>query len=147
MDVRRYFLGPLAALLVVGLLFFFVDRYASSGTAFRQAKLPDVIALIDKGQVRSARLFEPDHVLQVTTSGPRPQHLQASWAGHQGPALARELQEDHNSGRLPRVYTMAATGGLLGILVGILPCAVVILIIFGVFVSVLRLLLRRRSRT
>ena len=70
MDVRRYFLGPLVALLVVGLLFFFVYRYASSGPAFRQAKLPDVIALIDKGQVRSARLIEPNHVLQVTTSGP-----------------------------------------------------------------------------
>lgn len=142
MDVRRYFLGPLVALLVVGLLFFFVDRYASSGTAFRQAKLPDVIALIDKGQVRSARLIEPNHVLQVTTSGPRPQHLQASWAGNQGPALARKLQKDHNAGKLPRLYTMAATGGLLGILVGILPFALVILIILGVFVSILRL--RRR---
>jgi len=52
-----------------------------------------------------------------------------------------------NSGKLPRVYTVAATGGLLGILVGILPYAVFILIIFGIFVSILRLLLRRGSRT
>ncbi len=153
MDVRRAFRWPfiavLAALIPI-LVFLVVYIYASSGTAYRQAKLSHVIALIDKGQVRSARLIGY-HVLQITTNGPRPQHLEASWAGNRGPALARQLQKDHNSGELPRVYTVAATGGLLssifGSPLGILPYAVVILIILGIFVSILLLLFRRRPRT
>ncbi len=151
MDVRRYFRWPLIAVLAAVipiLLFLAFYMYASSGTAYRQANLPQVMALIDSGQVRSARLIGY-HIIQITTSGPHPQHLEASWVGNQGPALARQLQKDHNSGKLPRVSTVAATGGRLssifGTLLGILPYAVVILIILGFFVSILLFL--RRSRT
>lgn len=151
MDVRRYFRWPFIAMLaaVIPILVFLVIYiYASSGTAYKQAKLSHVIALIDRGQVRSARLIGY-HLIQVTTSAPHPQHLEASWNGNGGPALARQLQKDHNAGKLPRVSIVAATGGLLGsifgILLGILPYAVVILIILGIFVSIL--LLRSRPRT
>ena len=142
------FIAVLAAVIPI-LIFLAVFIYANSGTAYRQANLPQVIALIDSGQVRSARLIGY-HLIQITTSGPHPQHLEASWAGNQGPALARQLQKDHNSGKLPRVSIVPATGGLLssifGILWGILPYAVVILIILGFFVPIL-LSFRRRPRT
>ena len=153
MDVRRYvrwpFLPVLAAAIPV-LVFLAVFLYANSGTAYRQAHLPQVMALIGSGQVRSARLIG-DHLNQITTRGPHPQHLEASWAGNRGPALARQLQRDHNSGKLPRLSTVAATGGPLssvfGTVLGILPYAVIILITLGFFISLLLLLVRSRPRT
>lgn len=153
MDVRRYFRWPFAAVLAAAipvLVFLAVYLYASSGTAYRQAHLPQVMALIDSGQVRSARLIG-DHLLQITTSGPHPRHLEASWAGNRGPALARQLQQDHHAGKLPRLSTVAATGGplssIFGTLLRILPYAVIILIIVGFFTSILLLLVRGRPRT
>jgi cell division protease FtsH len=151
MDVRRYFPWPFIAVLVAVipiLLFVGIKLISSSGTAYRQAKFSHVIALIDTGQVRSARLIEDNHVIQITTSGPHPQHLEASWPRNRGPALARQLQKDYNSGKLPRGYTVAETGGpnsILGILLASLPYAVVILIILGVLVPIL-LAFRRRPR-
>jgi hypothetical protein len=153
MDVRRYFRWPFLAVLAAViwvLIFLAVFTYANSGTAYRQANLPQVMALIDSGQVRSARLIGY-HMIQITTSGPHPQHLEASWAGNRGPALARQLQKDHNEGKLPRLSTVAATGGplssIFGTLLGILPYAVIILIIVGFFISILLVLFRRRPRT
>ena len=151
MDVRRYVRWPFLAVLaaVIPVLVFWPFSYASSGTAYRQAHLPQVIALIDSGQVRSARLIG-DNRIQITTSGPHPQHLEASWAGNRGPALARQLQRDHNAGKLPRLSTVAATGGPLssvfGTLLGILPHAVIILITVGFFIYILLLLFRGRPR-
>jgi hypothetical protein len=154
MDARWYFRWPFLAVLaavIPVLIFLAVFIYANSGTAYRQAKLPQVMALIDSGQVRSARLTGY-HLIQITTSGPHPQHLEASWAGNRGPALARQLQKDQ--GKLPRPLHVAATGGplgsILGTLLGILPYAVIILIIpiiVGFFISILLLLFRGRPRT
>jgi hypothetical protein len=56
MDLKRYFRGPFVALLVVVLLFFFVYKYASSGTSYKQADTSQVIAKIQSGQVKSACL-------------------------------------------------------------------------------------------
>jgi hypothetical protein len=150
MGMKRGFRWPVIAVMaaVIPILAFLVIfAYANSGTAYSQARLSHVIALINEGQVRSARLVGY-HLIQVTTNGSHPQHLEASWAGGQGPALARQLRQDHNWGKLPHVWIVAATGSLLssiaGTLAGILPYAVVILIIAAIFVSIMLLLFRRR---
>ena len=57
MDLKRYFRGPFVALLVVVLLFFFVYKYASSGTPYKQADTSEVIHLIKKDQVKSGLLI------------------------------------------------------------------------------------------
>jgi hypothetical protein len=49
MDLKRYFRGPFIAVLVVLLLFFFLYRYASSGTSYKQADTSQVISLIQHG--------------------------------------------------------------------------------------------------
>ena len=60
MDVKRYFRGPFVAVLVVLLLFFFLYRYASSGTSYQQKDTSQVIGLIESGQVKSALLIDTD---------------------------------------------------------------------------------------
>src|SRR5215467_3627444 len=96
MDLKRYFRGPFVAVLVVLLLFFFVYKYASSGTSYKQADTSFVISQIEKGKIKSALLIDNQQTIQVTpVSGPP---LQASWVQNQGTQLAQLLQsEEHTS--------------------------------------------------
>ena len=43
MDLKRYFRGPFVAVLVILLLFFFVYRYASSGTSYKPVDTSQVV--------------------------------------------------------------------------------------------------------
>src|SRR5260221_485355 len=95
MDVKRYFRGPFVAVLVVLLLFFFLYRYASSGTSYKQVDTSQVISLIDTGKVKSALLIDTDQTIQITTKPG--QSLQASWVGNQGQQLATTLQQQHTN--------------------------------------------------
>src|SRR5258708_3562636 len=95
MDVKRYFRGPFVAVLVVLLLFFFLYRYASSGTSYKQVDTSQVISLIDTGKVKSALLIDTDQTIQITTK--TGQSLQASWVGNQGQQLATTLQQQHTN--------------------------------------------------
>jgi len=73
MDLKRYFRGPFVAVLVVLLLFFFVYKYASSGTAYKQADTSFVISQIQQGKIKSALLIDNQQTIQVTpVSGPPP---------------------------------------------------------------------------
>jgi cell division protease FtsH len=95
MDVKRYFRGPFVAVLVVLLLFFFLYRYASSGTSYQQKDTSQVIGLIESGQVKSALLIDTDQTIQITTKSG--QAYQASWVGNQGQQLATVLQQQHTN--------------------------------------------------
>src|SRR5580765_1725239 len=128
MDLKRYFRGPFVAVLVVLLLFFFVYKYASSGTAYKQADTSFVISQIQQGKIKSALLIDNQQTIQVTpVSGPP---LQASWVQNQGTALAQLLQNEYKAGHLPEGYTVEVPKGssLLALIVGWLPFLLVILI-------------------
>ena len=128
MDLKRYFRGPFVAVLVVLLLFFFVYKYASSGTAYKQADTSFVISQIEQGKIKSALLIDNQQTIQVTpVSGPP---LQASWVQNQGTALAQLLQNEYKAGHLPEGYTVEVPKGssLLALIVGWLPFLLVILI-------------------
>ena len=92
MDLKRYFRGPFVAVLVVMLVFFFLYRYASSGTSYKQADTSQVISLIDAGKVKSALLIDTNQTIQITPNTGQP--LQASWVGSQGTQLANTLQQE-----------------------------------------------------
>jgi cell division protease FtsH len=128
MDLKRYFRGPFVALLVVVLLFFFVYKYASSGTPYKQADTSEVIHLIQEGQVKSALLIEGQQTIQITPKQGTP--LQASWVGNQGTTLATLLQQQSDDGHLPQGYNVQVPKGssLLDLIVGWLPFLLVILI-------------------
>ena len=128
MDLKRYFRGPFVALLVVVLLFFFVYKYASSGTPYKQADTSEVIHLIQNGQVKSALLIEGQQTIQITPKQGTP--LQASWVGNQGTTLATLLQQQTDKGTLPQGYNVQVPKGssLLDLIVGWLPFLLVILI-------------------
>ena len=128
MDLKRYFRGPFVALLVVVLLFFFVYKYASSGTAYQQEDTSHVISLIQSGQVKSALLIEGQQTIQITPDHGSPE--QASWVGNQGSVLAALLQKESADGKLPLGYNVQVPKGssLLDLIVGWLPFLLVILI-------------------
>src|SRR5689334_19946816 len=128
MDLKRYFRGPFVAVLVVLLLFFFVYKYASSGTSYKQADTSFVISQIEQGKITSALPIDNQQTIQVTpVSGPP---LQASWVQNQGTALAQLLQSEYKKGHLPEGYTVEVPKGssLLALIVGWLPFLLVILI-------------------
>src|ERR1700689_5724233 len=104
MDVKRYFRGPsFVAVLVVLLLFFFLVRYASSGTSYKPADTSQVVSLINNGQVKSALLINSSQTIQITTD--KGQLLQASWVDNQGQQLATSLQQQASKGHLPGGYS------------------------------------------
>src|SRR5579875_2864954 len=106
MDVKRYFRGPFVAVLVVLLLFFFLYRYASSGTSYKQADTSTDVSMIDNGKVKSALLIDPSQTIQITPKSGQP--LQASWVVNQGQQLANTLQQQAAKGNLPGGYTVQA---------------------------------------
>jgi cell division protease FtsH len=128
MDVKRYFRGPLVAVLVVLLLFFFLYRYASSGTSYKQTDTSQVISLIDRGQVKSALLIDTDQTIQITTKNG--QSLQASWVGSQGQQLATVLQQQYAKGNLPQGYNVQVPKGssIFTLILSWLPFLLIILL-------------------
>jgi len=128
MDVKRYFRGPFVAILVVLLLFFFLYRYASSGTSYKSADTSQVISLIDHGQVKSALLIDTDQTIQITPKSGQP--LQASWVGNQGQALATTLQQQYAKGNLPQGYNVEVPKGssIFTLILSWLPFLLIILL-------------------
>jgi cell division protease FtsH len=128
MDVKRYFRGPFVAVLVVLLLFFFLYRYASSGTSYKPVDTAQVINLIDKGQVKSALLIDTDQTIQITTKSG--QALQASWVGSQGQQLATVLQQQYAKGNLPQGYNVQVPKGssIFTLILSWLPFLLIILL-------------------
>src|SRR5580658_6096861 len=109
MDVKRYFRGPFVAVLVVLLLFFFLYRYASSGTSYKAADTSTVVSMIDNGQVKSALLIDSSQTIEITPKSGQP--LQASWVGNQGQQLATTLQQQAKKGNLPGGYNVVPPKG------------------------------------
>jgi hypothetical protein len=128
MDLKRYFRGPFVALLVVIMLFFFVYKYASSSTPYKQANTSRVISMIQAGQVKSAKLIDNQQTIQITPLHGQP--LEASWVGNQGTVIAGLLQKEVAAGKLPQGYNVQVPKGssLLALIIGWLPFLLMILI-------------------
>src|SRR6266702_3891359 len=128
MDLKRYFRGPFVAVLVVLMLFFFLYRYASSGTSYKQADTSTVISLIERGEVKSALLIDSEQTIQITPKKGQP--LQASWVGNQGQQLATTLQQQYKNGNLPQGYNVEVPKGssIFGLIETWLPLLLIILI-------------------
>jgi cell division protease FtsH len=131
MDVKRYFRGPFVAVLVVLLLFFFLYRYASSGTSYKAADTSQVVSLINNGQVKSALLIDSSQTIQITTD--KGQLLETSWVGNQGQTLATSLQQQVAKGNLPGGYNVQAPKGssIFDVIFDWLP--IIIIILFFLF--------------
>src|SRR5271170_2445049 len=128
MDLKRYFRGPFVAVLVVLMLFFFLYRYASSGTSYKQADTSQVVSLIDSGQVKSALLIDSSQSIQITTN--KGELLQASWVGNQGQQLASELQAQVQKGGLTGGYNVQPPKGssIFDVIFSWLPIILIVLI-------------------
>jgi cell division protease FtsH len=128
MDLKRYFRGPFVAVLVVLLVFFFLYRYASSGTTYKQADTSQVVSLIEAGKVKSALLIDTNQTIQITPNSGPP--LQASWVGSQGTQLANLLQQEYKQGNLPQGYNVEVPkgGSVWSLIIGWLPFLLLILI-------------------
>jgi cell division protease FtsH len=127
MDLKRYFRGPFVAVLVVLLLFFFLYRYASSGTQYKSADTSQVVSLIDSGQVKSAQLLDGSQTIEITPKSGPP--LQASWVGNQGQQLATTLQQQAAKHNLPGGYTVVPPKGssIFDVIFDWLPFIIIIL--------------------
>src|SRR6202167_5805540 len=127
MDVKRYFRGPIVAVIVVLLLFFFLYRYASSGTSYKSADTSQVVSLIETGQVKSALLIDSSQPIKITPKSAPP--LEASWVGNQGQTLANLLQQQYQKHNLPQGYTVQAPKGssIFDVIFDWLPFIIIIL--------------------
>ncbi len=127
MDLKRYFRGPFVAILVVLLLFFFLYRYASSGTSYKPADTSQVVSMIEQGQVKSALLIDSTQTIEITPKSGQP--LQASWVGNQGQTLATLLQQQYAKGNLPQGYNVQPPKGssIFDVIFDWLPFIIIIL--------------------
>jgi cell division protease FtsH len=131
MDMRRYFRGPLIAILIAVVFLFLLVRYVSGGPTYSQVDTSRVVSLIDRGDVKSALLIDGSQTIQVTTDSG--QTLQASWVGNQGQQLAQTLQADYKAGKLPQGYNVQPPKGpslLDDILTTYLPFIVILALFF-----------------
>ncbi len=128
MDLKRYFRGPFVAVLVVLLLFFFLYRYASSGTTYKPVDTSQVISAIENNQVKSALLIDSTQTIQVTTT--KGDLLQASWVGNQGQQLASDLQAQVQKGGVTGGWSVQGPKGssIFDVIFSWLPIILIVLI-------------------
>ncbi|HEV2450397.1 MAG TPA: ATP-dependent zinc metalloprotease FtsH, partial [Streptosporangiaceae bacterium] len=120
MDVKRYFRGPLVAILVTLLVLVVVFEYANSGGGYKSAPTSKVVSLIEGGHVTTATLIDKSDTIQITTDSG--QKFQASWVGNQGQALQAELQKQVGNGTLSQYNVQNPSGTtVLSLLFGLLP--------------------------
>jgi cell division protease FtsH len=126
MDLKRYFRGPFVAVLVMLLLFFIVLTYANRGNTYQTVNTSRVVTDIQNGDVSYATLIDKNQTIRIITK--HGQHLQASWVGNQGQAIAGILQQKH----LPGGYNVQVPSGnsLLSVIFSFVPYILIILIFF-----------------
>jgi cell division protease FtsH len=148
MVLKRYFRGSLVAVLVILLLFFFLYRYASSGTSYKRADTSQIVSMIEKGQAKSAQLIDSSQTIEITPKSG--QSLQASWVGNQRQQFATMLQQQYDKGNVPQGYNLQPPTGssIFGVIFGWLPFIIIILfcLLIGSATSELGLLLTHRRQ-
>jgi cell division protease FtsH len=124
MDLKRYFRGPFVAVLVMLLLFFIVFTYANHGSSYTPKDTSQIVALINKGEIKSALLIDKNQTVQVTTTSG--QRYEADWVGNQGQQLATLLQDkgvDYN-------VQVPSGSSVIDVLFNFLPYVLIILFFF-----------------
>jgi cell division protease FtsH len=129
MDSKRSFrmLGLFAlAVLVVVVLF----NLANSGSSYTQTDTSNVVSLIDKGQVKSAKITDKNQTIQVTTNSGK--EYQADWVSGQGLTLQQELQKQYDAGNLKQGYTVSipSSDSIWSVLLSFIPYIIIALFFF-----------------
>jgi cell division protease FtsH len=114
------------AVLVVVVLF----NLANAGSSYQQADTSQIVSLIDKGQVKSAKITDKNQTIQVTTNAGK--QLQGDWVSGQGLVLQQELQKQYNAGNLPDGYTVSipSSSSVWSLLLSFIPYIVIALFFF-----------------
>ena len=108
MDLKRIFRGWVLAILFVAIILVILYKLVNTGTEYKQVNTSQVIAQIDKGNVKSATLTDVNQTIQVTTING--QNLEASWVGAQGTQLANQMQNERTSTTTSRCPRAARSG-------------------------------------
>src|ERR1700753_2738876 len=124
-SFRMLGLFALAVLFVVVLF-----NLANAGSSYTQTDTSNIVQLIDKGQVQSAKITDKNQTIQVTTSSGK--QLQASWVSGQGLRLQQELQKQFDAKKLPEGYTVSipSSNSVWSLLLSFIPYIVIALFFF-----------------
>ncbi|HEV8165082.1 MAG TPA: ATP-dependent metallopeptidase FtsH/Yme1/Tma family protein, partial [Actinomycetota bacterium] len=119
-NLNRLFRGPMAYLLLILVLVFLFFRFFAASPQVEQARLSDVVAAIDRGDVKDAVLHDQDQKITGTYRDGR--RFEAAYTDGQGKDLFNELQKKNVTTRVdPRGQSV-----LLTILIQLLPFAVLL---------------------
>ena len=123
-NLNRLFRGPMAYLLLILVLVFLFFRFFAASPQVEQARLSDVVAAIDRGDVKEAVLRDQDQKITGTYRDGR--RFEAAYTEGQGKDLFNQLREKNVTTRVdPRGQSV-----LLTILIQLLPFAVLLLLFF-----------------
>jgi len=129
MDSKRSFrmLGLFAAAVVVVVVLF---NLANAGSSYQQADTSKVVSLINKGEVKSAKITDKNQTIQVTTNSGT--LYQADWVSGQGLILQQELQKQFDAGKLKEGYTVAipSSSSVWSLLESFIPYIIIALFFF-----------------
>jgi cell division protease FtsH len=114
------------AVLVVVVLF----NLANAGSSYTQTDTSNIVQLIDKGQVQSAKITDKNQTIQVTTNSGK--QLQANWVSGQGLQLQQELQKQYDAGNLKDGYTVSipSSDSIWSVLLSFIPYIIIALFFF-----------------
>src|SRR4051812_17012230 len=99
MDLRRFFRGPIfwIVLAVIGVLL--VGQVLTAGGGFKEADTSEVIAQIEAGNAKSAKVVDRDQRIEVTLDDDS--RIQSEWVTGQGVDLVDLLETQAKAGHLP----------------------------------------------
>jgi cell division protease FtsH len=114
------------AVLVVVVLF----NLANAGSSYQQTDTSNVVQLIDRGQVKSAKITDKNQTIQVTTNSGK--EYQADWVSGQGLVLQQELQKQYDAGNLKDGYTVSipSSDSIWSVLLSFIPYIIIALFFF-----------------
>src|SRR5215216_3120276 len=123
-NLNRLFRGPMAYLLLILVLVFLFFRFFAASPQVEQARLSDVTAAIDRGEVKDAVLKDQDQKITGTFRDGR--RFEAAYTDGQGKDLFNQLRNKN----VPTKVDPRGQSVLLTILIQLLPFAVLLLLFF-----------------
>jgi cell division protease FtsH len=102
MDFKRLFRGPIFWIVLVVFAVLIIGQTVASSSGYESKDTSQVIAAIRAGDVRSARIVDPDQRIELTLNNN--DRIQADFATGQAVELTDLLQEQVEAGKLPEGY-------------------------------------------
>ncbi|MEI6693543.1 MAG: ATP-dependent zinc metalloprotease FtsH [Actinomycetes bacterium] len=130
MDIKRIFRGPIVWIGLAIIVALLAGQFVSSASAPKKVDTSQIVASIQKGEVKSATLVDREQRIEIVLKAGGKQ--QSEYVTDQGVQLQQLLQKQADSGSLSGGYNVKVPKDnlLVSLLASLLPIAIIVFLLF-----------------